>query len=419
MDAEKNRITIIAEYFYPEGASTAQLLTELAVGLSEDFDVSVITSYPNYLETDREISVDRRSVHDGVTIERVRATRLNKDKFTRRIINWITFSVLVFIKLLRSRGRGDSVLVLSNPPVLPMVVFAANRLRGFNYAYLVYDMYPDMAIALGMLSGDGIPARLWERAIRAVYRDTDNIVVLGESMERRLTEKMRDDSGFDPGKITVIPNWADGDFIKPIPKENNTFAREYDLIDKFTLLYSGNIGRYHELRTAIDAIGELEESGRNDIQMIIIGEGARKEEHQAYVDEESIENVRFLPFQLRERLPDTLTACDASLVGISPAVEGMCVSAKLYTSLAVGKPVLAVVPDGDEVARVVQEANCGVYVPPGNTERAVAVLQAWAVNPAEVDRLGDNARAYFEEHYRKEHAVEAYSNLFQSLASGG
>lgn len=323
--------------------------------------------------------------------------------------------MLAFLRLVRLSDRGDAILVVSNPPILPMAVLAASRLQGFDYAYLIHDMYPDMPIGLGMLSEDGIIARGWERAIRAVYCDADRIVVLGDSMNRRLSEKMRGDPDFDPEKITVIPNWVDGEFIEPLPKEDNPFAREHDLLEGFVLVYSGNIGQYHELRTAIEAIGELEDRGVTDVELLVIGEGARKAEHRRYVSREGIENVRFLPFQPRERLPETLTACDASLVGIEPSMEGICVSSKLYTSLAAGKPVFAVVAENDEVARVVRSDDCGAYIEPGDVEHAADVLEKWADDPEEVERLGRNARESFEANYRKEHAIEAYTSLFESM----
>lgn len=413
-----DRVTVLTEYFYPEEASTAQLLTELSTGLTDRFDVSALTGYPSYHETDRQQPSPARETHDGVTIERVRATRFDKNVLPLRVLNWLSFTVLVTFQLLRGHREDDALLVLSNPPVLPVAAWIHKRVTGTPYVYLVYDMYPDMPIALDVLSENSLVARVWKRAMHVIYRDADHIVVLGDSMERRLRRKMTD-SRFDPEKISVIPNWEDGDFIRPREKADNEFAREHDTIDDFTLLYSGNIGRYHELHTAIDAVDVLEARGRTDIQLLIIGEGARKSDLREYVERRQIENVRFLPFQPRERLPETLTCGDASLVGIQPEMEGMCVSSKLYSALAAGMPVLAVVGEDDEVAHVVRECDCGLYVPPSDAEAAADVLAQWADNPERVEAMGGNARGCFENNYRLSHAVEAYRNLFEDVIGGG
>jgi len=415
METDTPSLTLITEYFYPEEAATAQLLTSLATGLQGDFDVSVLTGRPNYHPGDETESVAPQEDHEGVSIERLPATRLDKDTLSYRVINWITFTLLVFWRLIRTQDSNEVVLVLSNPPILPLATWAAKRICGVSYAYLIYDMYPDFPVALDIISDDSIVVRWWERVMRLVYRDADRIVVLGDSMERRLTDKMRADPEFSPGKIEVIPNWEDGSFISPLPKSANTFAQEQDLDGQFTLLYSGNIGRFHELRTAIDAIRLLEEQGRNDIEFLVIGEGARKADHKQYVEQQGIRNVRFLPFQPMDRLPETLTAGDASLVGIIPEVEGMCVSSKLYSALAAGRPILAVVGEGDEVARVVRTQECGAHSRPGDAEQAAETLAQWADLPAYSEELGERARAAFEAHFTRSHAVEAYGRLFDQM----
>ncbi len=412
---DRPSVTLVTEYFYPEEASTAQLLTSLATGLRGDFDVSVLTGRPNYHPGDEEQSVPPQETHECILIERLPATRLDKDTLPFRVVNWITFTLLVFWRLIRTRDSDDVVLVLSNPPVLPLAAWAAKRICGISYGYLIYDMYPDFPVALGMLSADSIVVRWWERVMRMVYRDADRIVVLGDSMKERLTSKMDDDPTFSPEKVEVIPNWEDGDFIKPIPKSKNSFAQEEGLTDSFVLLYSGNIGRFHELRTAIDATGLLEEQGRDDIEFVIIGEGARKADHQQYVERQGIQNVRFLPFQPMDRLPETLTSCDASLVGIIPEVEGMCVSSKLYSALAAGRPILAVVGERDEVAQTVQGHECGAYVRSGDAQAAAETLAEWADNSTLSEELGEHARASFEAHYTRSHAIETYRSLFNQM----
>lgn len=409
-------VTVLTEYYHPEEASTAQLLTELTTALTDRFDVAVVTARPNYHDEDRDRSVPTRDRHEGVDIRRVRSTRFDKDSLPLRALNWVSFTLLVALRvILGRRGRDNAFLVLSNPPILPAAAWLNKRIYGTPYVYLVYDMYPDMPVGLGVLGPDSVVTRLWGRLVRVVYRDADRIVVLGESMERRLTENLTDDEGFDPEKVEIIANWEDGEFIEPKAKADNEFARKQGTRERFTLVYSGNIGRFHELETAIEAIDRLEARGRDDIQLLVIGDGARKAALQSDVREQDIANVRFLPFQPLNRLPETLTCGDASLVGIKPEMEGMCVSSKLYSSLAAGMPVLAIVGPGDEVARVVQLEDCGACVEPGDAEAAADTLAAWADDPENVDRLGANARECFESAYTLEHAVTQYADLFADV----
>lgn len=410
-------LTILTEYFYPEEASTAQLLTELAQGLTGDFDVSVVTALPSYHATDRDRRVPRSEVIDGVNVRRVRGTRFDKDRLTLRLLNWLSFTFLASVRLLTSR-RGDDVrLVLSNPPILPIAAWLGKRLQGVPYVYVVYDVYPEMPVRLGHLREGGFVARTFDRLVRLFYRDADRIVVLGDAMESHLRDKFDGDPDVDAGKIEVIHNWEDPSFVEPRPKSDNEFAREHGTEDTFTLLYSGNIGLFHELETAIDAIRILESRGRDDIQFLVIGEGAAKPALRDRVRDRGIENVSFLPFQPLERLPETLTCGDASLVGVKPEVAGLCVSSKLYSSLAAGRPILAVVGDDDEVARVVRDHECGAWVEPGDHHRAADVLERWADDPDLAASLGRNARETLEQEYRQDRAMAAYRRLFAAVSS--
>ena len=414
MSKLERSVTILTEYFHPEEASTAQLLTQLSTGLTDAFDMSVLTGYPNYHESDRDTSVPKRESYEGVDIERVQATRFDKDRTLGRVANWLTFTVLVCFRLLRSRGSDDTLVVLSNPPILPLAAWISKRIRGTSYVYLIYDVYPDMAVKLGYLSEDSIIVRLWERFNRAIYRDADRIVVLGNSMENQVVRKMGSDSDFDPGKIEVVHNWEDESFIEPIAKEKNSFAREQGTVEPFTVVYSGNIGRFHELETVIDAIDRLDAQGR-DVKFLIIGEGARKSELQEYVSRNDIDAVDFLPFQPLDRLPKSLTCGDASLVGIKEGMKGLCVSSKLYSSLAAGRPVLAVVGQGDEVEVVVRECDCGIHVEPGDITGCVEAIKQWIDEPQLRDQQGQNARQCLEERFSFAESRDRYKRVLEEV----
>ena len=203
---DRPSVTLITEYFYPEEVSTAQLLTSLATGLQGEFDVSVLTGRPNYHPGDETGSVPSREDHEGVSIERLPATRLDKDTPPLRVVNWLTFTLLVCWRLVRTRDSDDVVPVLSIPPTLPLATWAAKRLRGLSYAYLIYDMDPDFPVALGMVAEDSAVSQAWERVMRMVYRNADRIVVLGDSMKRRLMPKPQ------------RRRWRSGRTTRPIPK---------------------------------------------------------------------------------------------------------------------------------------------------------------------------------------------------------
>lgn len=409
-------VVFLTEYFHPEEASTAQLMTDLTTELAEPFSISVVTALPSYHAEDRDADVPRRTTHRDVDIERVRATRFDKDRSIGRVLNWVSFTLLACVQLLTDHRSADVLVTLSNPPILPFAAAVLKRLCGTSYVYLVHDIYPDMAVGLGYIRSGGYIHRLWRRLASWIYWDADRIVVLGDSMRARIEDQMEDDPRFDATKIEVVHNWEDGEQIKPVAKTDNEFAKEHGTIDRFTIVYSGNIGRFHELETAIDAIGILEDRGHEDVELLIIGEGAQKEDLQVRVQNASIDGVRFLPFQPINTLPKSLTCGDVSLVGIKSEVAGMCVSSKLYSSLAAGMPILAIVDENDEVARVVGSNDCGYQIAPGNPKRAADAIERWKESSDLVSRQGDHARSLFETEYQMTEAVHAYERILADVA---
>jgi len=416
MSGPERSVTILTEYFHPEEASTAQLLTQLSTGLADEFDVSVLTSYPSYHDADRDTTVPKQETHQGVDIERVRATRFDKDRLLGRVINWLTFTALVCVRLLRSGNPDETLLVLSNPPILPGVAWITKRIRGQSYVYLIYDVYPDMAVELGYLPEDSVIVRLWGRFNRAIYRDADRLVVLGESMKRQIIEKMAGDPNFDADKIEIIHNWEDELFIEPMPKSENSFAHEHGTVEPFTIVYSGNIGRFHELETVIEAVDRLDARGY-DVKFLVIGEGARKPDLQDYVARNDITAVDFLPFQPIDRLPESLTCGDVSLVGIKDGMQGLCVSSKLYSSLAAGRPILAIVGQGDEVEVVVRDCDCGIHVEPGDVAGCVDAIERWLTDPDVHERQGQNARRCLEDRFTFEEACSRYQEILKRITN--
>lgn len=404
-----DRLTVLSEYFHPESSATSQLLTELSTGLADSFKVASITTFPNYHEENRDANVARQEEYQDIKITRVWSTCFGKDVLWKRLINWFTYTITASSQLLRT--PSDIVVVVSNPPTLPLATWLRKWLRGTPYVYLVHDLYPDIAVELNLINEGGVIEYLWRYVNGQLLADANQIVVLGESMKKAVLSQYET---VTPSQITIIHNWEDETFIQPISKSENSFAHEQDTIEPFTIIYSGNIGRFHELKTVIDAIDRLEQKGRN-VKLLIIGEGARKSELKRYVSENNISSVKFLPFQPIGKLPESLTCGDVSLVGIKEGMEGLCVSSKLYSALAGGQPILATVGKGDEVETVVRNYNAGIHVIPGNVESCIEAIERWMDDPELLEKQGKNARSCLEERFTFEGALQRYESVLNNV----
>lgn len=407
-DSNKEYV-LVTEYFHPDTASTGQLMTDLAVGLHQrGLDMTVYTGQPNYHSGENE-KQPRQSIHEGVLVRRIRAPQVRQSSLSRRLLNWAVFTIVASLTLLVSSPDKDrEVIFVSNPPVLPVAMWIVCRIRGWEYTYIVYDLYPDQPIELGYLSENGILGRLWKFGNRRALLAAQHVVTLGPVMTERVSRNAGPE--FDTDKVRIIHNWEEETFIKPMNKEENWFSKEHDLVDTFTIFYSGNIAHFHDLETLVKAAAEVE---RDDLQVLIIGEGDNKQNVVQLAEELGLrgDTVRFLPYQPWEDLPYSLTAGDVSVVTVQEGFEGVCVSSKLYTAMAAGTPVLVIAQPHDDEARLVEKFDAGINVPQEDVEGVADAVEQWAENPSLVERHGENAREAFENNFTTEQSVDEYYDM--------
>lgn len=402
-------VVLVTQYFHPDTSANSTILSELAVGLADrGMDVSVVTAQPSYSESDRSVTEPKREYHKGVSIRRLPSTRFDRnDGLLKRMINELSFFLVAFLYLI-IRQRSNVVLLPTAPSFLPIVSWPL-QFRGYKPVPIVMDLYPAMAVALGYIDADSLIRRVWDWLNHRAYRRAETTVTIGDTMAERLRQEYGDIS------VRVIHNWEDGDFITPMDKSENPFAKEHGFTDQFTLLYSGNLGRHHDLESLVEAAAILEDEDLPPFEFVFIGEGGQKESLERYVADHDIELVRFFPYQPIEELPNSLTSADVSIVTMAQGVEGLCVSSKFYTALASGQAVLAVSSPDTEIARVVKETNCGIHVEPNSPEAVANAVRRWLRSPELAIGMGATAREVFESDFSKSVAISQYHNLLVSL----
>ena len=402
----KKSVKLLTEYFYPELAATGQLMAQLAMGLiGKGFEVEVYTSQPTYQGQDKS-KLSGREEYKGVKINRLSATQLDKNKPLFRIVNWLTFSFLTLINLIFKSKQKDILLILSNPPILPFVGLFLSLFRGQRYVLIIYDVYPDMAVTLGVVNENGLPVKLWNRLNKILYYRASRIVVLGERMKQTIIRKS--DRKTDTSKIKIIHNWEDPEFIKPMRKEENPFAREHNYHKYLILLYSGNLGQHHDLATLVYAAERVKNL---PIKFVFIGDGAKKKKLEEIVRERNLKNIDFHPYQPLDKLPETLTCGDISIISEDKRVNGLCVSCKIYSALAAGNAILALVNKDSDVAKIVQKGKCGLIVEQNNVDEVVDCIKNFYYNKKIVKEMGNKARLCFENNYTLNHSLEKYVEM--------
>jgi colanic acid biosynthesis glycosyl transferase WcaI len=271
----------------------------------------------------------------------------------------------------------------------------------------VQDIWPDCLVIIGQLRNP-VLVRTFQYLEKFIYRVSARITVLSEGMKQNLMSK-----SVKGDKIVVIPNWADVDHIRPVSKENN-FRATHNLSGRFVVMFAGNLGYIAVLDTVLDAAKLL--SNDPNIIFLIVGEGNAKAALVERAEMMGLNNVRFLPTQPKEVLPEMLGAADVSLVTLNRHLGELNVPSKTYSIMASGRPVLASVPHDSEIARLIQEADCGVWVPPEDPECLAQAVQSLSKQPELLERLGANGRNYVAAHFDRRLVITRYHQLLHQVA---
>lgn len=399
------RLTIVTQFFPPDFAATGQYMDELATHLGHmGMDVHVFTGQPSYAFDIAEAPTEEQK--GRVHITRSHFLRDRSRKTVGRTISSLAFCLHTLWHLLRRQNRGDLILFVSEPPYLQTLGLILNFLFGTAYICLVYDLYPDVVEGLGVLPPKHPVLKIWDVLNRWVWHRAEQVIVPCETMRDRILAK----HPALQSNITVIHNWSDPHRIKPIHPSENHFAQTHQLGDRFTVLYSGNMGRCHDMDTILGAAQQLVE---DSVEFVFIGGGPKLAECQQQIAERGLSNCRFLPYQDKSLLPQSLTACDLHLVSIDTEMEGLVAPSKFYSALSSGRPVAIICESHSYLRELVSAANCGAAFVNGDCQGLANFIRYLSKDSYMAQRLGLSGHQYIWENFTAQTISQQYYRLIQ------
>ena len=396
-------LTIVNQFFPPDYAATGQLIEELAYELNGNFDrVEVFTGQPAYAF--QRDNLPQWENNQGLSIRRSKSVSFGYGRIRGKALSGFIFFLQTALYLLGHASRRQLVLLTTAPPFLPLLGYFVNLFCKMPYICLLYDLYPDVAIELNVIPKNHWLTKFWDFCNYLTWKKASAIIVLSSTMKDRIIKKCPRIAD----KIVVIHNWSDSKKIKPIPKADNWFAQEYNLVDQFTVMYSGNMGRCHDMNTLLDAMIILRNT---QIQFVFIGGGDKLKYLKSQVAKLNLTTCSFLPYQTKENLPFSLTACDVSIVSIDEKMDGLVAPSKLYSALAAGTPIAAICPKHSYLKNLLANANCGETFINGDSAGLATYLEKLSQNPQLVKKLGKSGREYCLEHYTLKKIAQDYLKL--------
>ena len=419
----KKRLLIYAHYYIPDTASTGQILRELAEGMLDQFDITVICVVPSYLGTIEDKYKTKKYYKEkinGVKVLRIRVPEFSKANKKSRIKNIISYFFGAMSATFKV-GKQDYVFSISQPPILGGLLGVWGKwVKHAKYIYNIQDFNPEQTLAVGYTKNKLITdAMMWFD--KFICKRSNLIITVGRDLVETVQKRFK---GKKVPKTVMINNWIDEKEIYPLNQEHPkviAFKEKYGLDNKFVIMYSGNIGLYYDLEELIKVIrkfkpGTKTADGR-EVVFAFVGAGSVLEKLISYVDKHNMDNVVFIPYQDKADLIYSLNAGEVHWCVNAKGIKGVSCPSKAYGIMAAGKAVLGVLEDGTEVRGLIEECNCGKCCEPGDYAEVAKILQWYIGNTGseEIEQMGMNGRAYLEKNLTREVSVKRYAEEILKL----
>jgi glycosyltransferase involved in cell wall biosynthesis len=393
----QGKIVVASQHYPPDPSTTAAIMAEIACRLAESHEVVVLSGSPGALPASQTGPGKPRVVA-------VKNRMAGKAALVRRGVSELMFAARTFLALARELRRGDVVLTVTAPFMLPYAVAAAARLRGARSALIMHDLFPDVLVMAGLLKPGAFVTRTMRAVNSLMFRALNAVITIGRDAERPLLSY----SGMRRNKIRFIPNWAT---LVPGPRplsQDNPFRKV--LSARFVVGLSGNLGFTHDPEIVFEAARLLKDE--RDIHFLLSGWGIGFERLKQLQAGSDLPNVSFVARVEDSELEAFLASANLWIIPYRKDVAGVSVPSRFYNLLAVGRPVVLVSEAEAEAALTVVENGLGWVVPPGRADRLAEAIRA-------ASRSDDGAMAEravkAASRYDRTTAMNAYAEVIDEL----
>lgn len=419
----KKKLLIYAHYYIPDTASTGQILRELAEGMLEKFDITVICVVPSYLGTIEDkykIQKYYKEEINGVKVIRIRVPEFSKTNKKSRIKNIVSYFFGAMCATFKV-GKQDYVFSISQPPILGGLLGVWGKwVKHAKYIYNIQDFNPEQIMAVGY-SKSRIITGFMMSLDKFSCKRSNLVITVGRDLVETVKERF---NGKKVPKTVMINNWIDENEIYPLDESNErvaAFKKKYGLDGKFVIMYSGNIGLYYDLENLIKVVkrfkpGTKTADGR-EVVFAFVGAGSVLDKLVIYVKKHRMDNVVFIPYQDKEDLIYSLNAGDVHWCVNAKGIKGVSCPSKYYGLAAIGKPILGVLESGSEVRCLIENTHGGMCCEPREYDKVEKNIR-WFINNAgsgELKAMGNRGRENLEKNLTRNVSVRKYAEEILKL----
>ena len=406
------KLLILTAYLYPEQAASSYIGENIYQSLCESgYKLEIHVPVPTRGISDEVFKEYKKRKlefwHDGkLKINRFLMFREGKNPFLRALRYVFCWCIQLW-KGIRAKDI-DVIYLASTPPIQGVLGGILKKIKKVPFVYNLQDIFPDSLVGTGLAKKDGILWKIGRVIENFTYKNADKIIVISEDFKRNIMAK-----GVPEEKIEVIYNWVDEKAVVDVPREENVLFDRYNLDrNKFYISYCGNIGLTQNLQMLTEVSKALESN--EDIQFVLVGNGAYKQELEKIIKDRNITNITLLPFQPYEEISHVFSLGDVSLVISKPGVGENSVPSKTWSILSASRPVLANF-DENELKTIIEKNNCGIFTKAGDKVAFTDAILKLYKDRELCKEYGRNGREFIMNNLTREIGTRKYVEVIKGL----
>lgn len=307
---------------------------------------------------------------DIITGSQVRGNIIESPKhdprsFKSRLICWWKHYCFVMSWAKRQRNAHyDLIFAVSNPPINSFLGLKLKKLFRAPFVYMNWDLYPQVIEESISNPIVHIVCKGWNWWNSRNYPKIDRMLTIGAVMAESMVKPLKTTI-----HVEVLPIAVDTNYLKPIPKAENPFCIENDLVDKFVVLYSGKMGLGHNIELILEAAEKLKEN--KTICFVFIGEGPKYSVVEDFINEHHSENIKLFPLQPDDVFPYSMACGDVGIVAQEEKMAHLFMPSKTYSMMACGMAIIGVGTDHDDLFWLISKYGIGETIINGSVSELV------------------------------------------------
>lgn len=405
----KMKVIFPCSYYLPETAASLYITDNIVHRCAEEgCEVLLYTPTPTRSVPEGSVWKRKEDLAGGMLhVKRFKMYSEGKNPLLRALRYFFCECVQLHYMLWK---KYDVAFVDSTPPIQGLKLPLVKWLRHKPVVYNAQDIFPDSLVGTGLTKKGSLIWKIGRVVEKITYKYSDKIIVISEDFKNNLLTK-----GVPENKIEVVYNWVDETAVVDIPRSENKLFDKYGLErNKFYITYNGNIGLTQNMDMLLEVAKALE--ANEDIQFVLVGNGAYLEDVKRIIAERNVQNVTLLPFQPYEDISHVFSLGDVSLVISKPGVGANSVPSKTWSIMSASRPVLANF-DENELKTIIEKNNCGIFTKAGDKVAFTDAILNLYNNRTLCEEMGKNGRKFVMDNLTKAVGAQKYVDVIKSVAS--